>query len=165
MLHICPGYKPSVVCVSVARARRFAPPPGGRPQNLPGGDAAHLSGRQAFSRLRFRSPGKALCAAPGERPQNLPGGDAAHLSGLQAFIRLRFRSPGKALCAAPGRKTAESSRRRYPTRVIPASRRPVRPGGSSDSRCSGTGSPPAPGESPGRLAVGCAAWRAWLWSP
>ncbi|MEQ4874623.1 hypothetical protein ABN151_03620, partial [Klebsiella oxytoca] len=54
--------------------------------DIPGGDAAHLSGLQVTSRLWSRSPGKARCAAPGRNVQNvadIPGGDAAHLSGLQ----------------------------------------------------------------------------------
>ena len=46
MLRICPGYRPVDNAEPVARARRFAPPPGAvcSTAGFPGGDAAHLSG-------------------------------------------------------------------------------------------------------------------------
>ena len=49
MLRICPGYLPADNAESVARARRFAPPPGAvcGAAEIPGGDAAHLSGLPA----------------------------------------------------------------------------------------------------------------------
>ncbi|HFK7981230.1 TPA: hypothetical protein ACGZ5T_005329, partial [Klebsiella oxytoca] len=49
MLRICPGYQPADDAEPVARARRFAPPPGAkrRVAQFPGGDAAHLSGLPA----------------------------------------------------------------------------------------------------------------------
>ena len=49
MLRICPGYLPADDAEPVARARRFAPPPGAvcGAAEIPGGDAAHLSGLPA----------------------------------------------------------------------------------------------------------------------
>ncbi|EKQ7194603.1 hypothetical protein [Klebsiella oxytoca] len=52
MLRICPGYLPADDAEPVARARRFAPPPGAvcGAAEFPGGDAAHLSGLPARRR-------------------------------------------------------------------------------------------------------------------
>ncbi|HHS9564881.1 TPA: hypothetical protein ACTXCG_005131, partial [Klebsiella michiganensis] len=49
MLRICPGYRPADNAEPVARARRFAPPPGAvcSTAGFPGGDATHLSGLPA----------------------------------------------------------------------------------------------------------------------
>ena len=49
MLRICPGYLPADNAEPVARARRFAPPSGEvyGAAEIPGGDAAYLSGLPA----------------------------------------------------------------------------------------------------------------------
>ncbi len=123
------------VCGPVARARRFAPPPGEACrmlQNFPGGDAAHLSGLRVPGGLRSRSPGRRFAPPPGEACrmlQNFPGGDAAHLSGLRVPGGLRSRSPGRRFAPPPGGKRTGCCR------IFPEAMLRICPGYASPAVC------------------------------
>ena len=95
----------------VARARRFAPPPGSSPQ----GALDMISRRRCCASVRAtarrrrwtRSPGKALCAAPGEIATGRIGYGSRRrcCASVRATARRRrwARSPGKALAPPPGK--------------------------------------------------------------